>query len=136
MGKSRKNTTAPKSGSATLWIALIALVIGLVGGFMVAKVKYSAKITTLSIMYNQKDGQLNELKAQANRMMLLNGQMYVMKDGQLSPMTEDMILTNGSKVMKNGEVVLPGGKTMMMGNGDSIGMDGTVLGQKMKGVQF
>lgn len=137
MAKSKKNTAVSSKGSSkTLWVAIIALIIGLVVGYMVAKVKYSAKITVLSIMYNQKDSQLNELRAQFNRMVMVNGQMVMLKDGEVSEMTQAVTLPNGTKVTESGEVTMPSGKSTMMQNGDSVGMDGMVVGPKMNNISF
>jgi hypothetical protein len=62
--------------------------------------------------------------------MMKDGKMMVMKDGQKTEMTEDMTLTNGTTVMKDGSVKTSDGKTMTLKNGDWVDMDGK-MGSKM-----
>jgi hypothetical protein len=66
--------------------------------------------------------------------MMKDGKVMVMKDGQKSELTDDMTLSNGTTVMKDGTVKTSDGKTMMLKNGDWVGMDGQMgkMG-KMKG---
>lgn len=56
--------------------------------------------------------------------IMQNGKMMMMKQGNTFPMTQDMTLTDGTKVMKNGTVVRPDGQTTMMSNGDVMTMSG------------
>lgn len=56
----------PKAAMIT-WIILGALIVGLVAGYMVAKAKYMYYIGQISIMFSQKDSQLNELKTKMNQ---------------------------------------------------------------------
>ncbi len=56
--------------------------------------------------------------------MMKDGKVMVMKDGQKSELTDDMTLSNGTTVMKDGSVKTSDGKTMMLKDGDCVWMDG------------
>lgn len=56
--------------------------------------------------------------------MMKDGKVMVMKDGQKSELTDDMTLSNGTTVMKDGTVKTSDGQTMMLKDGDWVGMDG------------
>lgn len=58
--------------------------------------------------------------------MMKDGKVMVMKDGQKSELTDDMTLSNGTTVMKDGTVKTSDGKTMMLKDGDWVGMDGAM----------
>lgn len=57
----RNKKSHPKSALIT-WIILGVLVVGLFVGYMVAKVKYMHYIDQISIMFSQRDSELNEMK--------------------------------------------------------------------------
>lgn len=63
--------------------------------------------------------------------MMKDGKMWVMKDGQKSEMTETMTLSNGTSVMTDGSVKTTDGKTMMMKDGDMMDMNGKMKSKKM-----
>lgn len=71
--------------------------------------------------------------------MMHGGKMMQMKDGKMMPMTTDMTMSNGTKVMANGQVMMADGKTMMLKDGQAVSMGGQVMtmppmhGGKMKG---
>lgn len=52
-----------KKAHVITWVVFLALFLGLAGGYLIAKAKYVNKIGVISIMFNQKDSELNELKA-------------------------------------------------------------------------
>jgi hypothetical protein len=56
--------------------------------------------------------------------MMKDGKVMVMKNGQKSELTEDMTLSNGTTVTKDGTVKTSDGKTMMLKDGEWVGMDG------------
>ena len=67
--------------------------------------------------------------------MMKDGKMMVMKDGQHTELSEDMTLGNGTMVMKDGSVKMSDGTTKMLKNGDWLDMDGkmgTMDKMKMK----
>jgi hypothetical protein len=56
--------------------------------------------------------------------MMKDGKMWMMKDGQKTEMTQNMTMTNGSTVMADGTVKNKDGKTWMMKDGESMDMSG------------
>jgi len=58
------------------------------------------------------------------------GEMMVMKDGQIMPMAKEMMMPNGSKVMQDGTVMMKNGKQMKMKDGDMMKMDGSMMTMK------
>ncbi|WP_345109320.1 DUF6799 domain-containing protein [Hymenobacter algoricola] len=54
----------------------------------------------------------------SDHMMMHDGKMMVMKNGVMTPMTADMTLANGTRVMTDGTV------TMKLKENQLIGMDG------------
>ena len=56
--------------------------------------------------------------------------MFIMIHGkmmQLVPMTKDMALKNGTKVMMSGEIMTPAGKKMMVKEGDMVSSEGKIM---------
>lgn len=66
-----------------------------------------------------------------DHMMMHDGKMTMMHDGQPSPMTKTMTLRNGTKVMADGTVLLKNGKKTMLKEGQEIGTDGKMHADKM-----
>jgi hypothetical protein len=62
--------------------------------------------------------------------MMEDGKMMVMKNGENMAMNEDMTMKNGTTVRKDGTVKMKDGKTMMLKDGDCVFMDGRM--SKMK----
>ena len=65
--------------------------------------------------------------------MMQDGKMMTMKNGQSMPMDHDMTMKNGSIVMTDGTVKTKDGKTMTLKDGDYVWMSGAVTHKKMKG---
>ena len=63
--------------------------------------------------------------------MMQNGKVTVMKNGQASPLTQDLVLANGTTVMADGRVKMKDGTTSTLQDGDYIRMDGTKGSMKM-----
>ena len=63
--------------------------------------------------------------------MMKEGKMMVMKNGQTMALTQDMILANGTTIMANGTVKMKDGTTTTLKEGDYVKMDGT-MGNMMK----
>ena len=60
-----------------------------------------------------------------NRVMMNYGKMMLMKDGYIMLVTGDVIMSNGTRVMKSGDYLLKDeSKMSMMKEGDSMNMDG------------
>jgi hypothetical protein len=63
--------------------------------------------------------------------MMQNGKIIVMKNGQSSPLTQDLVLADGTTVMADGRVKMKDGTTSTLQDGDYIRMDGTRGSMKM-----
>lgn len=57
--------------------------------------------------------------------MMRNGKVLVRKDGQVSVLTQNIVLADGTTVMPEGTVKMKDGTTIMMQEGDYFKMDGT-----------
>lgn len=68
--------------------------------------------------------------------MMQDGKMMVQKNGETMPMTMDMTMSNGTKVMMDGRVMMADGTSRMMMDGEAITMDGKMskMDDKMKGM--
>src|SRR5664279_241842 len=58
--------------------------------------------------------------------IMKNGKLLMMKNGQTTQMTTDLTLDNGTVVMANGNVKSKDGTTTTLKEGDYVGMDGTM----------
>ncbi len=63
--------------------------------------------------------------------MMEDGKMMVMKNGESMAMDQDMTMKNGTTVMKDGSVKMKDGKTTMLKDGDCVYMDGKMSKMKM-----
>lgn len=53
-----------------------------------------------------------------------DGKVWTVKYGKTTEMTQDIVLSDGSKVMTNGQVVMKNGTTKMLHDGESISSEG------------
>ena len=60
--------------------------------------------------------------------IMKNGKLLMMKNGQTTQLTTDMTLDNGTVVMTNGTVKAKDGSTTTLKEGDYVSMDGTHMG--------
>ena len=58
--------------------------------------------------------------------IMRDGKLQMMKNGQTTPLTTDLTLDNGTVVMANGTVKTKDGTTTTLKEGDYVGMDGTM----------
>ncbi len=58
--------------------------------------------------------------------MMKDGKMFVVKNGEESEMIKAVIMSNGTKVLVNGEVISKNGETTKLENGDSVTMSGKI----------
>ena len=58
--------------------------------------------------------------------LMKDGNMLVVKDGQMTPMTATLTMGDGSLCMPDGTCQSPQGRTVMLREGQSKMMDGTV----------
>ncbi len=59
--------------------------------------------------------------------IMKDGKMMVVKDGKISVMDKDLLLSNGTKIMSNGTIVKKDGSKIMMKEGDYKDMSGNVV---------
>lgn len=71
--------------------------------------------------------QQNKMKMKTHEgIMMRNGKVMVMQNGQSAPLTADKTLSNGEVVSSNGQVKMADGTTTMLKDGDWINMNGTI----------
>jgi hypothetical protein len=71
--------------------------------------------------------QQNKMKMKTHEgIMMRNGKVMVMQNGQSTPLTEDKTLSNGEVVSSNGQVKMSDGTTTMLKDGDWVNMDGII----------
>ncbi len=63
--------------------------------------------------------------------MMKDGSMMIMKNGETMKMDKEMTMNNGTMVMSDGTVKMKNGKTMTMKDGDCMYMDGKMSKMKM-----
>jgi hypothetical protein len=63
--------------------------------------------------------------------MMKNGKVMMRKNGQVSVLTQDLVLADGTTVMADGTVKLKDGTTATRQGGDYVKMDGTRGKMKM-----
>jgi hypothetical protein len=59
--------------------------------------------------------------------VMKKGRMMTLKEGQMVPLTEEMLLENGAKVLPSGVLLLPDGQRMAIGEGEVVKMTGMVM---------
>jgi hypothetical protein len=64
--------------------------------------------------------------------MMKDGKVIQMKDGNTTELTGDVTLSNGTVVSKDGTVKMKDGKTKMLKDGDCVYMNGTMTHMAMK----
>ena len=110
-------------------IIFVALLIAFGGGFLFARARYKPQIIELNKMVMERDANISAMVADANKIMMKDGKMWVVKDGVATEMTTDMTMKNGTKVMMGGKM-MSGDKATELKNGDSIDMDGNMMMKK------
>ena len=63
---------------------------------------------------------------------MAGGRLFVVKDGNLSTMDNDLTLANGAVVTNSGLMKMNDGKTVQLNNGELISMDGSMLENRKK----
>ena len=123
----KKSKKAGSGNSAIVWAVLISLVIGLVAGYMIAKVRYTAKIAIISEMVAARDNMIQSIRGQYNKVSMNDGQMMVVTNGKEAMMTENMTLGDGTKVTMEGYYQRPNQEQVMLNNGESLDMMGNLI---------
>lgn len=106
---------------------VVALVIAFVGGYLIARAKYKPQLIELSKMVTDKDAALQQMKANANKVMMKDNKMWIVENGEVKPLDSDLMMTSGDKVMMDGKVLKSDGTSIMMKNGDAMDMDGRMM---------
>lgn len=78
-----------------------------------------------SMHHMQQDKMKMKMKTHEG-IMMRNGKVMVMQNGQSAPLTADKTLSNGEVVSSNGQVKMANGTTTMLKDGDWINMNGTI----------
>lgn len=60
--------------------------------------------------------------------MMEAARMMVVRNGELVTMDEDVLMNDGTRVLMDGTVIRTDGTTRMMMDGESIGIDGEMMG--------
>lgn len=93
---------------------------------------HAQQAVTMEEGHMPKKGKPLESRGMISGVMMQDGKMMRIQDGNLTPLTETMTLNNGAKVMPDGSVTMADGKTMMLHNGQHMSLDGTVMDHGMK----
>ncbi len=109
------------------WGLLGMTLVGFVFGYFVATIKDKVESTIEKTQSISKDDAISQLKDRLNRVAMWGGKMMRLRDGVLSEMTEDLVLSNGTKVSKSGKIETKDGKVTWMKDGDEIFMNGTMM---------
>ena len=123
-----RKTSSTKTNPTAIWTIILCLAIGGAAGFLLARARYKPQLQTTHDMVLEKVQEVDALKSRMNRLMMVNGRMMQMKDGDVTELSEDTTLNNDTKVTMDGKIIKPDGTTTMMKDGDSMGMDGMMFG--------
>lgn len=122
----KKNSVKNNDMSMKIMLA-VALLAAFVGGYLVARAKYKPQIMELTKMVANKDESIQKMKSDANKVIMKDGEMWLVEDGIVKPMESDIMMPNGNKVTVEGKVVDPDGKETIMQNGDAMDMEGKMM---------
>lgn len=84
-----------------------------------------------SAMHKMDNMQHHDMKSH-DGIMMKNGKVMVMENGQSTVLTQDKTLSNGTVISANGNVKMSDGTTKMLKDGDWVGMDGKMGSMKWK----
>jgi len=71
---------------------------------------------------------MDENNMQQDHILMQDGKVMVMRNGELAPMEEEMTMPDGTKVMTDGTVMMPDGTTRMMAEGETMMLQGETQG--------
>ena len=83
---------------------------------------------TLGVFAQDSTNAMNKMapKQSHDGVIMRDGKLLMMKNGQTTQLTTDLTLDNGTVVMANGTVKMKDGTTSTLKEGDWVGMDGTI----------
>ena len=92
------------------------------------KVLVSLFAITLTLGVFAQDSTTNKMAPKQNHegVIMKDGKLLMMKNGQTTQLTTDLTLDNGTIVTANGTVKMKDGTTSALKEGDYVGMDGTI----------
>lgn len=122
-----KKTVTQDNDMTMKIVVIVALIISFVGGYFVARAKYKPQLMELTKMVMNKDEAMQKMKADANKVLMKDGKMWVVESGMVKEMDADIVMSNGDKVMSDGKVVKADGTEAKMENGDAMDMSGKML---------
>jgi hypothetical protein len=88
---------------------------------------------TLGVFAQDSANTMNKMAQKQNMqkhdgVIMKDGKLLMMKNGQTTQLTSDLTLDNGTVVMTNGTVKAKDGSTTTLKEGDYVSMDGTTMG--------
>jgi len=93
--------------------------------FLFSGYAFAEEIKLVNVPQKDEPDTVKNEYSRTNRVMMNYGKMMMMKDGYIMLVTDDIIMSNGTRVMKCGDYLLKdGSKMIMMKEGDSMDMDG------------
>lgn len=125
MAKKSNNYSIQKIVSSSM---IITLVLGFVTGYFVATLKSKVELAVVKTETVNRDDAISQMKQKMNRVTMWGGKMLRMMDGNFKELTDEVILSDGTKVTTNG-VVNKEGKMIYLKDGDSVMMNGEIVSQ-------
>ena len=61
---------------------------------------------------------------QQDHILMQDGKVMVMRNGEITPMEKEMTMPDGTKIMIDGTMMMPDGTTRMMAEGETILLQG------------
>ncbi len=111
-------------GMSSKVIVLILLVVAFAGGYLIARAKYKPQIVELSNMAQEKAKEAHEVTVSASKVMMKDGQIWLVEKGVANVLDANIMFSNGDKVMMDGMILRADGTETMMEEGQSMDMNG------------
>ena len=99
----------------------------LVGLFLLGGVAVSQEIQTDQMPMRRGTMPITNPQMTEDCVMMRDGKMVVIKDGERMPMDEDIVMPNGTLVMKDGTCVMLYGVKRVMREGEQMDMEGNMI---------
>lgn len=115
------------SGMNPKILVVVLIFLAFAAGYFVARAKYKPQIVELSNMAQEKAKEASEVMMDSNKVMMKDGQVWLVEDGTASLLESDLMFSNGDKVMTDGMVEKADGTEIMMEEGDMMDMSGRVV---------
>lgn len=109
------------------WSLIGMVVFGFILGYLAATIKDKVELTIEKTQSVSKDDAIAQLKDRMNRVAMWGGKMMRLRDGVLSDVTEDIVLSNGTKISAGGRIETKDGEVIWMKDGDEVFMNGSMM---------